>query len=167
MEQGHPINTNAIRRYAPKARTAFIAAMSKRAALLGIRESSMPSLGIAPLEIRGDLALISDSSGTQRTFPANVVHPRAALAKKVEQQGFALTMEQAAYSYRRAGESLPRMIYGGFERVAGNHRRGLLPGLGLARLTPAPPILTPRSRSRGRRQTSAQAHPPPAPAARL
>lgn len=93
------MNTNAIKRYAPKARTAFIAAMSKRAALLGIRESSVPSLGIAPLEIKGDLALISDSSGTQRTFPASIARPRAALAKKVEQQGFAQTMEQAAYSW--------------------------------------------------------------------
>ncbi len=41
------MNTNAIKRYAPKARTSFIAAMSKRAALLGIRESSVPSFGIA------------------------------------------------------------------------------------------------------------------------
>ncbi|QQN50635.1 BREX-1 system adenine-specific DNA-methyltransferase PglX [Stutzerimonas balearica] len=93
------MNTNAIKRYAPKARTAFIAAMSKRAALLGIRESSVPSLGIAPLEIKGDLALISDSSGTQRTFPASIARPRAALAQKVEQLGFAQTMEQAAYSW--------------------------------------------------------------------
>lgn len=93
------MNTNAIKRYAPKARTAFIAAMSKRAALLGIRESSVPSLGIAPLEIKGDLALISDSAGNQRTFPASIARPRAALAKKVEQQGFAQTMEQAAYSW--------------------------------------------------------------------
>ncbi|WP_312514080.1 BREX-1 system adenine-specific DNA-methyltransferase PglX [Stutzerimonas nitrititolerans] len=93
------MNTNAIKRYAPKARTAFIAAMSKRAALLGIRESSVPSFGIAPLEIKGDLALISDSSGTQRAFPASIARPRAALAKKVEQLGFAQTMEQAAYSW--------------------------------------------------------------------
>lgn len=93
------MNTNAIKRYAPKARTAFIAAMSKRAAQLGIRESSVPSLGIAPLEIKGDLALISDSAGNQRTFPASIARPRAALAKKVEQQGFAQTMEQAAYSW--------------------------------------------------------------------
>lgn len=93
------MNTNAIKRYAPKARTAFIAAMSKRAALLGIRESSVPSLGIAPLEIKGDLALISDSSGTQRAFPASIARPRAVLAKKIEQQGFAQTMEQAAYSW--------------------------------------------------------------------
>lgn len=93
------MNTNAIKRYAPKARTAFIAAMSKRAALFGIRESSVPSLGISPLEIKGDLALITDSTGTQRTFPASIARPRAALAKKVEQLGFAQTMEQAAYSW--------------------------------------------------------------------
>lgn len=93
------MNTNAIKRYAPKARTAFIAAMSKRAALFGIRESSVPSLGIAPLEIKGDLALITDSTGTQRAFPASIARPRAALAKKVEQLGFAQTMEQAAYSW--------------------------------------------------------------------
>lgn len=66
------MNTNAIKRHAPKARTAFIAAMSKRAALLGIRESSVPSFGIAPLEIKGDLAPISDSAGNQRTFPASI-----------------------------------------------------------------------------------------------
>ena len=93
------MNTNAIKRYAPKARTAFIAAMSKRAALFGIRESTVPSLGIAPLEIKGDLALITDSTGTQRTFPASIARPRAALAQKVEQLGFAQTMEQAAYSW--------------------------------------------------------------------
>ncbi|EHY78294.1 hypothetical protein PstZobell_12741 [Stutzerimonas stutzeri ATCC 14405 = CCUG 16156] len=93
------MNTNAIKRYAPKARTAFIAAMSKRAALFGIRESGVPSLGIAPLEIKGDLALITDSTGTQRAFPASIARPRAALAQKVEQLGFAQTMEQAAYSW--------------------------------------------------------------------
>ena len=93
------MNTNAIKRYAPKARTAFIAAMSKRAALFGIRESTVPSLGIAPLEIKGDLALITDSTGTQRAFPASIARPRAALAQKVEQLGFAQTMEQAAYSW--------------------------------------------------------------------
>lgn len=93
------MNTNAIKRYAPKARTAFIAAMSKRAALFGIRESTVPSLGISPLEIKGDLALITDSTGTQRAFPASIARPRAALAQKVEQLGFAQTMEQAAYSW--------------------------------------------------------------------
>ena len=88
------MNTGNIKRYAPKARTAFIAAMTKRAALFGIRESSIPSMGIEPLEQKGDLALIGD-----RPFPASIIRPRAALVKKVEQMGFAQAMELAAYSW--------------------------------------------------------------------
>jgi len=88
------MNTNNIKNYAPKARTAFIAAMTKRAALFGIRESSIPSMGIAPVEQKGDLALIGD-----RAIPASIIRPRAALVKKVEQLGFAQAMEQAAYSW--------------------------------------------------------------------
>lgn len=88
------MNTNNVKRYAPKARTAFIAAMTKRAALFGIRESSIPSMGIELLEQKGDLALIGD-----RPFPASIIRPRAALVKKVEQMGFAQAMEQAAYSW--------------------------------------------------------------------
>ncbi len=88
------MNTSHIKSYAPKARTAFIAAMTKRAALFGIRESSIPAMGIAPVEQKGDLALIGD-----RAFPASIIRPRAALVKKVEQLGFAQAMEQAAYSW--------------------------------------------------------------------
>ncbi|NBB34461.1 BREX-1 system adenine-specific DNA-methyltransferase PglX [Pseudomonas sp. BC115LW] len=88
------MNTNNVKRYALKARTAFIAAMTKRAALFGIRESSIPSMGIEPLEQKGDVAIIGD-----RPFPASIIRPRAALVKKVEQIGFAQTMEQAAYSW--------------------------------------------------------------------
>ena len=88
------MNTSHIKSYAPKARTAFIAAMTKRAALFGIRESSIPAMGIAPVEQKGDLVLIGD-----RALPASVIRPRAALVKKVEQLGFAQAMEQAAYSW--------------------------------------------------------------------
>ncbi|EMI2669897.1 TPA: BREX-1 system adenine-specific DNA-methyltransferase PglX [Pseudomonas aeruginosa] len=88
------MNTSHIKSYAPKARTAFIAAMTKRAALFGIRESSIPAMGIAPVEQKGDLVLIGE-----RAFPASIIRPRAALVKKVEQLGFAQAMEQAAYSW--------------------------------------------------------------------
>ncbi|CAB5576313.1 Type I restriction-modification system methyltransferase subunit [Pseudomonas putida] len=88
------MNTSHIKSYAPKARTAFIAAMTKRAALFGIRESSIPAMGIAPVEQKGDLALIGD-----RAFPASIIRPRTALVKRVEQLGFAQAMEQAAYSW--------------------------------------------------------------------
>ena len=93
------MNTNAIKRYAPKARSAFIDAVTQRAALYGIRDASQPSQGIAPLQIKGDVALIGDPAGSQRTFPASIARPREALARKVQQQGFAQTMEQAAYSW--------------------------------------------------------------------
>ncbi|EKT4456788.1 BREX-1 system adenine-specific DNA-methyltransferase PglX [Pseudomonas putida] len=88
------MNTNNVRNYAPKARTAFIAAMTKRAALFGIRESSIPAMGIVPLEQKGDIALIGDHA-----FPVDIIRPRAALVKKVEQLGFAQAIEQAAYSW--------------------------------------------------------------------
>ena len=83
------MNTNHIKSYAPKARSAFIAAMTKQAAKYGITAK-----GIEPLEQKGDLALIGD-----RAFPASIIRPRAALVQKVAQLGFAQTMEQAAYSW--------------------------------------------------------------------
>lgn len=83
------MNTNAIKRYAPKARTAFIAAMTKQAAKYGLTAK-----GIEPLEQKGDLALIGE-----RALPASIARPRAALARRVEQQGFSQAMEQAAYSW--------------------------------------------------------------------
>ena len=83
------MNTSNIKKYAPKARSAFIAAMTKQAAKYGISAK-----GTEPLEQKGDLALIAD-----RAFPAAIAAPRAALAKQVEQQGFAQVIEQAAYSW--------------------------------------------------------------------
>lgn len=83
------MNTNHIKTYAPKARSAFIAAMTKQASKYGISAS-----GIEPLEQKGDLALIGG-----RPFPVSIIRPRVALVKKVEQMGFAQAMEQAAYSW--------------------------------------------------------------------
>ena len=83
------MNTNHIKTYAPKARSAFIAAMTKQASKYGISAK-----GSEQLEQKGDLALIGD-----RPFPASIIRPRAALMKKVEQLGFAQAMEQAAYSW--------------------------------------------------------------------
>lgn len=47
------MNTNHIKSYAPQARSAFIAAMTKQAAKYGITAK-----GIEPLEQKGELALI-------------------------------------------------------------------------------------------------------------
>lgn len=83
------MNTNHIKTYAPKARSAFIAAITKQASKYGIS-----ARGIEPLEQKGDLALIGG-----RPFPVSIIRPRVALVKKVEQMGFAQTVEQAAYSW--------------------------------------------------------------------
>lgn len=83
------MNTNNIKKYAPKARRDFIAAMTKQAAKYGITAKN-----IDPVEQKGDLVLIGD-----RPFPAVIIRPRAALVKKIEQIGFDQAMEQAAYSW--------------------------------------------------------------------
>ncbi len=83
------MNTNNVKKYAPKARRDFIAAMAKQAAKYGIEPK-----GIASVEQKGDLAII----GT-RPFPVGVIRPRAELVKRVEQLGFEQAMEQAAYSW--------------------------------------------------------------------
>ena len=83
------MNTENVKKYAPKARVAFIAAVTRQAARVGITSSS-----IAPMEIKGDLAVIND-----RAFPRAIANARNALVQLVERNGFAHAMEQAAYSW--------------------------------------------------------------------
>ena len=83
------MNTSNIKSYAPKARNAFIVAMSKMAAKYGITE-----MAIAPMEIKGDLAIIAE-----RPFPKSIASAREALVKTVEQQGLTQTIEKVAYSW--------------------------------------------------------------------
>ncbi|AIW17364.1 BREX-1 system adenine-specific DNA-methyltransferase PglX [Vibrio tubiashii] len=83
------MNTNNVKKYAPKARKAFIEAMSKQAAKYGITKNK-----IEPAEQKGDLVLIGD-----RPFPASVIKPRERLVKRIEQQGFDQVMEHVAYSW--------------------------------------------------------------------
>lgn len=83
------MNTANIKKYAPKARKDFITAVTRQAAKVGVTAK-----GIAPMELKGDLALIND-----RTFPKAIANARNALVRLVERNGFAQTMEQAAYSW--------------------------------------------------------------------
>lgn len=83
------MNTNNVKKYAPKARKAFIEAMSKQAAKYGITKKK-----IEPAEQKGDLVLIGD-----RPFPVSVTKPRERLVKRIEQQGFDQVMEHVAYSW--------------------------------------------------------------------
>ncbi|WP_417536599.1 BREX-1 system adenine-specific DNA-methyltransferase PglX [Methylophaga sp.] len=83
------MNTANIKRYAPKARNNFIAAVTKQAARYGITAN-----GVEPMEQRGDIALIGEQA-----FPKAIAPARKALERMVEQMGFAQAMEQAAYSW--------------------------------------------------------------------
>ncbi|MCX2795335.1 BREX-1 system adenine-specific DNA-methyltransferase PglX [Microbulbifer thermotolerans] len=83
------MNTNNIKKYAPRARKAFIEAMRKQAAKYGVTEKK-----IEPAEQKGDLVLIGD-----RPFPAAVIKPREGLIRRIEQQGFDQVIEHVAYSW--------------------------------------------------------------------
>jgi|7_EtaG_2_1085326.scaffolds.fasta_scaffold00024_71 type II restriction/modification system DNA methylase subunit YeeA len=83
------MNTNNIKTYAPKARTDFIAAVTKQAARYGITDTE-----VQPVEVKGDIALING-----RPFPVAITKPRADLVQLIEQKGFNIVIEQVAYSW--------------------------------------------------------------------
>ena len=83
------MNTNNVKKYAPKARKAFIEAMSKQAAKYGVTKKK-----IEVAEQKGDLVLIGD-----RPFSTSIIKPRERLVKRVEEQGFDQVMEHIAYSW--------------------------------------------------------------------
>ena len=83
------MNTANIKKYAPKARNNFIAAVTKQAARYGITAK-----GTEPMEQRGDIALIGEQA-----FPKTIVQARKALERMVERMGFAQAMEQSAYTW--------------------------------------------------------------------
>lgn len=83
------MNTSNVKKYSPKARKAFIAAVGKQAAKYGITAKA-----IAPVDIKGDLLLIDG-----RAFPVAIHKSRLALVQLIEQQGYAQTMEKVAYSW--------------------------------------------------------------------
>jgi hypothetical protein len=83
------MNTNKIKAYAPKARTDFIEAVTRRAAKFGITEKE-----IAPVEEKGELVLIKGEA-----FPKKIGAQRRKLEETIQQQGFQQTMEAIAYTW--------------------------------------------------------------------
>ena len=73
------MNTANIKKYAPKARNNFIAAVTKQAARYGITAK-----GVEPMEQRGNIALIGENA-----LPKAIAPARKALERMVEQMGFA------------------------------------------------------------------------------
>jgi len=87
------MNTAPLKAYAPKARTAFINAISDRAAKLGITEDKN-GLHVDPMERQGDIAILHGQS-----FPAKTLTLRNRLQQRMEQHGYQHTIEQIAYTW--------------------------------------------------------------------
>jgi len=83
------MNTSQLSKYAPEARKAFIAAVSAQSARLGITAKA-----IAEAKVQGDVLMIGG-----QVFPKAMARARAALAARVQEQGFAQTMETVAYTW--------------------------------------------------------------------
>lgn len=83
------MNTSNLKRYAPKARRDFIAAVSKQAAKYGVTKDK-----VHPIEVTGDVTVING-----KPFPAKLAPQIKKLGQKVQSLGYDQTMEQVAYSW--------------------------------------------------------------------
>ncbi len=83
------MDTGNIKRYAPKARRDFIAAVTRRAAKFGLTAT-----GASPVREEGQLVFIKGQA-----YPKTVGVQRRTLADRIRQQGFEQVMEAAAYTW--------------------------------------------------------------------
>ena len=83
------MNRSALKNYAPKARRAFIQAVTDRAIFFGLTAKKTE-----PITEQGDVAIIGG-----KAFPRSVVEKRKRLEERIERKGFAQTMEAAAYTW--------------------------------------------------------------------
>jgi hypothetical protein len=83
------MNTAKLKAYAPKARTDFIAAVSKQSAKYGVTEKA-----IHPVEITGDICVVNGNP-----YPASIAPRIKRLVERVGRLGYEHTMEQVAYSW--------------------------------------------------------------------
>ncbi|WP_339119077.1 BREX-1 system adenine-specific DNA-methyltransferase PglX [Halomonas sp. BMC6] len=93
------MNTANIKKYAPKARVRFIDTMTRQAARVGISPDGKGGAVIAPLELKGDVLVMTAQDGQTHTVPAHLKRAREALAAWVQRDGFTQAIEQAAYSW--------------------------------------------------------------------
>jgi type II restriction/modification system DNA methylase subunit YeeA len=84
-----PINRNALKKYAPKARRDFIAAVMARAAKFGISDGEP-----VPMEEQVDVVIIGGEA-----FPKTIGTQRKALLRRIRLHGFEQTMEEVAYTW--------------------------------------------------------------------
>ncbi|WP_210291558.1 BREX-1 system adenine-specific DNA-methyltransferase PglX [Tardiphaga robiniae] len=83
------MNRTALKSYAPKARRDFIAAVTARAAKLGVTAK-----GSDPVGLEGDFAIIG---GTP--FPKKVAAQRELFERRIDARGFSEVMESVAYTW--------------------------------------------------------------------
>lgn len=83
------MNKSALKKYAPEARLDFIAAVTRRAELLGLNPESP-----AQVEKQGEALLING-----RAFPAAYGQMRNTLEARIRDQGFTQVMEAMAYTW--------------------------------------------------------------------
>ncbi|MGY0715228.1 BREX-1 system adenine-specific DNA-methyltransferase PglX [Azospirillum argentinense] len=83
------MNRNKLKTYAPKARRAFIQAVTARASKFGINASK-----IEPVQVQGDVALIDGQA-----FPRKVAEQRRKLEERITLRGFEQVIEEAAYTW--------------------------------------------------------------------
>ncbi|MRI34248.1 SAM-dependent methyltransferase [Endozoicomonas sp. OPT23] len=84
------MNTSRIKKYAPKARTAFIDAVTAKATLFGIHSDTT----IDEAKVTGEVMQIGS-----KTFSSSLAPLRQRLVERVQRQGFEALMEQVAYSW--------------------------------------------------------------------
>lgn len=87
------MNKAKLKAYAPQARKDFIAAVTTRANQLGLSDKG-GKLEVAPVEKGGDVVIIAG-----QPWPAKVQGQREQLIKRIQKDGFALTMEAVAYTW--------------------------------------------------------------------
>ena len=87
------MNTAKLKSYAPQARKDFIAAVQARANLLGLSVKG-GKLDIAPSEQKGDIVVIAGQA-----WPGKVHQQRDRLIQRINEDGFAHTIEAVAYTW--------------------------------------------------------------------
>lgn len=88
------MNTNNIKKYAPKARNEFMNAVAKRLNTFGISADKKGTLLIADATVQGSVFQVANN-----TFDVSLAEPRQRLVQRAEQVGYAQLIEQVAYTW--------------------------------------------------------------------
>ena len=84
------MNTSSLKSYAPEARKAFVAAITRRAVYYGLRGTDE----IESCEVQGDVAMIGGQA-----FPARVAKQREKLIGRIQAQGYDAFIDSVAYTW--------------------------------------------------------------------